>query len=204
MMHQKNGKRGTKTCSNPHDGIFDSSSLSVSCVCVTLFILLFVLLGSTLATGYISLYMSMSVCLCLCEHGTNNKYLDSVCTWILPSNLPKHFVFLFCVQSLSTPHLSFPSLAVLPQILCIHLIELMLKWVANFQLIYTLLSCLSIFPYFDITFQDEGKNANKLWVVIDARLLMKKKMSGREQKRAREKARNNSNSGNNNDKGTFF
>lgn len=75
---------------------------------------------------------------------------------------------------------------------------------ANFQLIYTLLSCLSIFPYFDITFQDEGKNANKLWVVIDARLLMKKKMSGREQKRAREKARNNSNSGNNNDKGTFF
>lgn len=99
MMHQKNGKRGTKTCSNPHDGIFDSSSLSVSCVCVTLFILLFVLLGSTLATGYISLYMSMSVCLCLCEHGTNNKYLDSVCTWILPSNLPKQFVFLFCVQS---------------------------------------------------------------------------------------------------------
>lgn len=49
--------------------------------------------------GVWSIWVCVCVCECIYKHGTNNKYLDSVCTWILPSNLPKQFVFLFCVQS---------------------------------------------------------------------------------------------------------
>lgn len=71
------------------------------CMCDTFYIA-FRSVGFDFGNG-LSLYMSVCVCVCLYEHGTNNKYLDSVCTWILPSNLPKHFVFLFCVQSISPP-----------------------------------------------------------------------------------------------------